>query len=565
MNSNNVTRYYAVAEGATVGKIYPAPATMPTVEVNSSGKPQAIYANGTALIIAGIDATHTTIYVDVNGNGVLNTSEDSSLKTLNIANAPDDASDLRNCRVYGGSKENALAGNPKITMTGGDVLYIYGGGKGTGGDVTGDPAITITGGNANSVYGGGSDGGMVTGSPKIAITGGTPSSVYGGGDKADLIGNPVISRTGGEAGYVYGGGGKADNSSGGDVTGDTSITVANSAVVKNTVYGGGNLTAVSGKATVNFNVPNGNEQITIYGGGNGGTQTATVGSTEVILGTNGKVRSVSGGGSGSSNVTGTAEITVQGTTMNVFGVSDSGSGTSTVTGQVTVKVDGAAKVGNRGFQNTGLHINGGNPEKKIGVSSFVIGDLQGDAKIDVVLPAGYETGVIATDAVEADLEKLSLVGPGATGKLLRFDAATNEISVVNAPAAEYTVNGGTSWTECDSLSDAITEMTGASNAATHRVRLMKDANTALEIESGTFTLDLNGHQLTPDEGAATVLVKTGAALTLTDGVGGGKLVGAKKQAAGSDVAGVGVSVEGSLTVTGGKPFTIHGGGNSEAT
>ena len=145
--------------------------------------------------------------------------------------------------------------------------------------------------------------------------------------------------------------------------------------------------------------------------------------------------------------------------MNVFGVSDSGSGTSTVTGQVTVKVDGAAKVGNRGFQNTGLHINGGNPEKKIGVSSFVIGDLQGDAKIDVVLPAGYETGVIATDAVEADLEKLSLVGPGATGKLLRFDAATNEISVVNAPAAEYTVNGGTSWTECDSLSDAITEMT----------------------------------------------------------------------------------------------------------
>ena len=125
---------------------------------------------------------------------------------------------------------------------------IYGGGKGTGGDVTGDPAITITGGNANSVYGGGSDGGMVTGSPKIAITGGTPSSVYGGGDKADLIGNPVISMTGGEAGYVYGGGGKADNSSGGDVTGDTSITVANSAVVKNTVYGGGNLTAVSGKA-----------------------------------------------------------------------------------------------------------------------------------------------------------------------------------------------------------------------------------------------------------------------------------------------------------------------------
>ncbi|MFQ9473029.1 MAG: hypothetical protein ACLR0P_07755 [Oscillospiraceae bacterium] len=58
-------------------------------------------------------------------------------------------------------------------------------------------------------------------------------------------------------GYVSGGGGKADNSSGGDVTGDTSITVANSAVVKNTVYGGGNLTAVSGKATVNFNVPNG--------------------------------------------------------------------------------------------------------------------------------------------------------------------------------------------------------------------------------------------------------------------------------------------------------------------
>ena len=88
---------------------------------------------------------------------------------------------------------------------------------------------------------------------------------------------------------------------------------------------------------------------------------------------------------------------------------------------------------------------------------------------------------------------------------------------------------------------------------------------SLEIQSGTFTLDLNGHQLAPDEGTATVTVGKRAALTLTDGVGGGKLVGAKKKAAGSAMAGVGVSVEGSLTVTGGKPFTIQGGGSNLIT
>ncbi len=560
VNSSNVTSYYKVAEGAQVGKVYPAPAAMPTVEVNSSGKPKTVYANGAALIIAGTSYDSTTIYVDIDGDGALDTNVDKSLKTLGIEKAPDDGSDLRSCTVYGGSKESALTGSPKITMTGGSVLYIYGGGKGTGGTVAGDPEIMITGGNASSVYGGGSDGGTVTGSPKIEVTGGNPSTIYGGGDKANLIGSPVIEMTGGQASLVYGSG-RADNSSAGNVTGDTSITVANSAEVSNSVYGGGNCSEVSGKATVVFNIPNGNNKITIYGGGIG--QTASVGSTEVTLGSSGKVKNVCGGGSGSSNVTGTAEVTVQGTTMNVCGVSDSSG--STVTGQVTVKVDGAAKVGNRGFTNVGLQINGGTAPEKKGVNSFVIGALQDDAKIDVILPAGYETGVIATQAEESDLAKLSLIGPGATGKLMRFDADKGEIYVIDPPAAEYTTNGGTNWTECDSLSDAITAMAGADNAATHRVRLMQDADTALEIQSGTFTLDLNGHQLAPDEGTATVTVGKKAALTLTDGVGGGKLVGAKKKVASAAMAGVGVSVEGSLTVTGGKPFTIQGGGSSEAT
>ncbi|WP_347129062.1 S-layer homology domain-containing protein [Neglectibacter timonensis] len=560
VNSDNVISYYAVATGAQVGKIYPTPPVMPTVEVNQSGNQHTVYANGTALIIDGTSATSTTIYVDMNGNGVIDNGVDKSLKKLNIAGAPDDGSDLRSCKIYGGSKENALTGSPKITMTGGAVLNIFGGGKGTGGDVTGDPAITITGGNPGDIYGGGSDGGTVTGSPKIAVTGGKASFVYGGGWEADLTGNPVIELTGGEAGTVYGGGSRTGNGSGGNVTGNTSVTVESSAKVGGTVYGGGQDGTVSGKATVNFNSPQ-YTGVTIFGGGSG--QTTTVGSTEVILGASGKARGVSGGGSGGSKVTGTAQITVQGTTLDVYGVSGSGSG-STVEGTITVKVDGAAKVHNNNNWS-GLWINGGTAPETKGVSSFVIGDLQADAMIYVVLPAGYTTGVIATEAVEADLGKLKLIGSGATDKLLRFDAAKGEIYVVDAPAAAYTTNGGTSWTECDSLSDALTAMATASNAATHRVRLLRNADTALEIQSGTFTLDLNGHQLAPDEGTATVTVGKRAALTLTDGVGGGKLVGAKKKAAGSAMAGVGVSVEGSLTVTGGKPFTIQGGGSNLIT
>ena len=168
---------------------------------------------------------------DTNGNGVIDNGVDKSLKKLNIAGAPDDRKrpqklqdlrrqqgertdrkpedhdDRRRCAQLSSAAARAQAAMSRAT-----------------------PAITITGGNPGDIYGGGSDGGTVTGSPKIAVTGGKATLSTAAAGEADLTGNPVIELTGGE-GAPLGGGSRTGNGSGGNVTGNTSVTVESSAKV----------------------------------------------------------------------------------------------------------------------------------------------------------------------------------------------------------------------------------------------------------------------------------------------------------------------------------------------
>ena len=81
--------------------------------------------------------------------------------------------------IYGGQYyEATLKGGSNITITGGEVMSVYGGGK--GGELKGGANITITGGAFEQVFGG-SEEGKVTGDVTLKILGGTITRrVYGG-------------------------------------------------------------------------------------------------------------------------------------------------------------------------------------------------------------------------------------------------------------------------------------------------------------------------------------------------------------------------------------------------
>ncbi|WP_130863397.1 S-layer homology domain-containing protein [Bacilliculturomica massiliensis] len=185
---------------------------MPTVE------DAAVYANGAALLIDGTDSAQTTAYMDLDRDGVLDQreKEHTSLAMVNfdkkIANAPMDGTDLSNWNVYGGSKDADVAADTQITMTGGKVKFLTGGGRAatTDAGVKGNTSVTVRGGIVGSdIYGGGntSGGGLaanVDGSTSVTVEGTVMGSVYGigsstvGGTKTVAVGGSA--KIGGQSG-----------------------------------------------------------------------------------------------------------------------------------------------------------------------------------------------------------------------------------------------------------------------------------------------------------------------------------------------------------------------------
>ena len=316
---------------------------MPTVDN------QIIYANGAALLIGGTGDT-STVYMDLNRDGVLDERERdyTSLATVDfdkkITDAPSDSADLSPYTICGGSKGTAITADPKITMEGGLVAMLYGGGYGSGSDVTGDASIFVH--------------------------GGTVDTIYGGGDNSAISRNTAVTIDGGKVNILYGGGytGSVKN---------TAVTVSGGTV--NSLWGGGAYGEVTGNASVKIN--GGTVSLDVYGGGSG--ENSAVGGTK------------------------------------------------------SVTVGGSAKIGAaEGEDSYGVTINGGSGGTAVtnGVNSFKIDpSLTDNASVDVVLPAGYATGTIATGAVQADLAKIHLTGNGATGKTAAFENNTIVVKLSTTP------------------------------------------------------------------------------------------------------------------------------------
>ena len=476
---DNLSSYYTQGTNATVGSIHPALAAIPTVEklVGIGYTTYSVYANGAALIINGTSKTSTTVYVDVDRDGVIDEGVDKSLKSLNIANAPEDNADLTNCIIYGGSKGTSFTGNTKITMLGGEVYIIYGGGFDNGGDVIGSSEITLTGGYAFKICGGGNYANL-TGSAKITVgAGGKAGSIYGVGE-GGTVGTQGTTETAvmvlmeGESGTIYGGGDK------GGVYGNTAVTVTGT--VTGNVYGGGNDTRSESEST------------------------AVNGNTAII-------------------VTGTVRD-------NVYG---GGQNNSTVTGDQTLTLGGRAKIGSQSLG--GVVINSADTTVsgavKNGVANFKIDpNLSGDdGSVYVVLPSGYTGGTIATEAVQADLKKITLIGNGAAGKEAYLDGTDIKVRTTVVP----TVSGQTIYAKGAEIK--IVAGTGETDGIRH-TNILYDADKNGTIEDTEY-LKIGSTE------------PTGAGYDLHNyviyGGGNGALAGNTK-----------------ITMTGGNVNYIYGGNNS---
>ena len=337
---------------------------------------KAIYANGTAItIVAGTTEGCST--VQVNGQAVANL-EDANLSAYTI---------------YGGSNNATLTvETTSVTIDGGTVGAVYGGGYSDGTDATvaGNTSVTIKSGTVNGgVYGGGySDGtdATVAGNTSVTIKSGTVNGgVYGGGytknNTATIDGSTSVTIEGGTInGNVYGGGyGHAALQNGGtaNVTGSTEVVIKGGSILGSSsssyvyVSGGGYATnnassdGTDGSATVGGNTSvtisggsiGGSRQGRIYGGGRGSSNSSVTGDTSVtisggtIAGNSGSPAYVCGGGEGGA-VSGNASVSISGGTIegHVFGGSNggavSGSATVTVTGGTIGETSGGASYGN---------------------------------------------------------------------------------------------------------------------------------------------------------------------------------------------------------------------------
>lgn len=527
VTAENLSDYYTAASTATVGKVHPeAASTTPTPTVEGKN----IYANGAALIIDGTSKTSTTIYVDADRDGVLD-EEDKSLHALGIDSAPADGSDFSTGGwiVYGGSHNANLEGNTQITLLGGYVPFLRGGGCAdtASANVTGSASIRADGGEVWGIYGGGSANAENT----AANVGGGTSVVIGGSAKV---------------GTVYGGGTAYASGAEANVAGTAAVTVTGGQVTS-ALYGGGG--ASGGTATVdatNVSISGGTLNSSAYGGVYGGGQvygaaTANVTGTATV--------SVSGNAAVDVDIYGGGYSQVSGASASVNGaatvsVSDSAAVSGSVYGgghpeaagaiaavgeNSSVTVGGGAKVGGTG---NGIVINGGTPTAVTkGVASFQIDpDLTNTASVYVKLPTGIAVGTaIATGAVAGDAAKIYLTGDGATGKTAEFNGTdktivvkvagtttptvtsvsvspspatvqkggtqqfTATVSGTNNPAqtVRWTVTGGKTGTSISTgglLTVASDETAGALTVtATSTVDTTKSGTAAVTVQAGTVT------------------------------------------------------------------------------
>lgn len=211
--------------------------------------------------------------------------------------------------VYGGSNWGGKVTNTNVTMTGGTVQNVYGGGFGVGTDIgdsrtsgtitPGNTTINVTGGAiVNNIYGGGEEG-TVSGNTNVTFGGGTVLNVFGAGkgsasSTAQITGQTNTLVKGGTVmESVYGGGEAGDVNNG---LGNLASTVTiNGGIVQEDVFGGGRMGKTTGNVIVN--VFDGNIDGNVFGGAYGSRNTVYIAGTHTVNITGGNIYTNVYGGS----------------------------------------------------------------------------------------------------------------------------------------------------------------------------------------------------------------------------------------------------------------------------
>lgn len=418
---------------------------MPTAE--RIGYFDYVFANGAPLILAAgsPDTSKTVIYIDQNGDGEIDSGD--AIFNPNMGDATDGTvagNNLKSWYIFGGCRDDNVDGNIQLTMLGGEVGYLYGGGYVSGADaaVNGSTSVNVLGGKLSGAYGGGmGNSGRIssTGSTDVYIGADTTvKRVYGGGNNAVVKGNAtatvegivinevaggdedsgtvegdikVTLRRGSSAGNVYGGGFRSN----GTVEGSTFVTIESGAMVENT---SGGFATVNGSGS---NTIDGSTTVTIagtvignvYGGGSGPVAQGT----SVILQRGAKVSGISvsvyGGGSGSTgSVTGGTSVIIKtgalvdiaysGIYSGVFG-----GGKGAVEGGTSVIVEQGAAV-----RSTYGGVNGGGSYAAVtgGTSVTIDGEVTGS-----VYGGGYGSGSAVTGDISVTIGSGAKIGNNTDG------------------------------------------------------------------------------------------------------------------------------------------------------
>ena len=428
-----------------------------TPTLDTDGK--AVYANGVPLLIAA-GWKDTIIYIDANGNGALDEGEQPVIGTT------EEPMNLSSYAIFGGSLGEDVEGDTRITMIGGKVAQLYGGGRSVdevGGDVGGNTYITVKEGSitgaglAKSIFGGGYES-DVTGSTNITISdknienpdidifypiyGGGYDNYYGGSARGAVVkgGVNITVEKGADLSDINGGGDGTTKIN--KVLGGVNITVNGGHVDR--IFGCGVALPVE-DGDVHVTVTGG--QVTkVYGGANGSDHTVKNGEIYVTIQGDAQVGNVYGGGTNGAS----GHVAITGGVVTGE-VSSGSSDTTSYNYEGSLTVGGTVQIGGEG---KGIILKSVSMQN--GDTSFAISQLTGTGKVYIKLPADYRLqdggNVVATGATEDDLAKLVLTGDGAEGKTLKLDG-TN-VKVVAAAHADHPVCGATCT--CGGSHEALT-------------------------------------------------------------------------------------------------------------
>ena len=355
-NQAGVTTTNVSVDGATVTNAFGGS--------NSSGNvttSNVVIDSGTVTSAYGgnnVGGTTATTNVTANGGAITNVyggGEQTNVTTTTNVNI--------NCtvtNVFGGSDSNGTVANTIVNInSGSDVTTVYGGNN-LGGTTT-VSHVNVVSGTADEVYGGGLQ--ADTTSTNVVLNNGTVINVYGGGYEGDVTGNTTISITNSAiTEKVYGGGYE------GEVGGNTTITITGSTVDED-VFGGGNEGDVAGTTTVTIS----NSTVTnnIFGGGN---QAVVEDDTTVVVNNNSTCGNIFGGGNNAS-VEGSTNVTINGATCaNIFGGGNNGMVIENATTTITnATVTGSAYAGGNGSTAIVIGNNKINVEGTTAITGHVFG------------------------------------------------------------------------------------------------------------------------------------------------------------------------------------------------